>query len=81
MRKLLAFALILSLAATAMAADLTDITKGDKPVVQYPNNVPAGRQGGDTILDAGLITLPVANLTGTTAGYINDYDEVCNFTG
>jgi hypothetical protein len=80
MRKLLAFALVLSLAATAMAYDITDISKGDKPFVQYPENVPV-RQGGDTILDAVLITLPVANMTGTTAGYTNDYDEVCNYTG
>jgi hypothetical protein len=36
MRKLLAFALVLSLAVTAMAYDVTDISKGDKPVVQHP---------------------------------------------
>ena len=78
MRKLLAFALVLSLAATAMASD---ISKGDKPVVHHAQNVPAGRQGGDTILDAVMLTLPVVNGTGTTAGYADDYDEVCPYTG
>jgi hypothetical protein len=81
MRKLLAFALVLSLAATAMAYDITDISKGDKPVVNHPQNVPGGRQGGDTILDAVMVTIPVVNGTGTTAGYIDDYDEVCPYTG
>jgi len=81
MRKLLAFALVLSLAATAMAYDITDISKGDKPVIQYPENVPGGRQGGDTILDAVMVAIPVVNGTGTTAGYNDDYDEVCPYTG
>ena len=81
MRKLLALALVLSLAATAMAYDITDIGKGEKPVVHHPQNVPAGRQGGDTLLDAVMVSIPVINGTGTTSGYNDDYDEVCPYTG
>jgi len=39
------------------------------------------RQGGDTILDAGQLALPVIELQGTTIGFNNDYDEVCPFQG
>ena len=39
------------------------------------------RQGGDTIDDATVITeLPFSG-EGTTAGYTDDYDEVCPYTG
>jgi len=38
------------------------------------------RQGGDTILDAFEINLPYQG-TGTTAGYSDDYDEVCPYSG
>ncbi len=79
MRKLLVFALMLTIAGSAMAFDLGN-QAGDKPVISYPQNVPGGRQGGDTILDAVAVTLPVVNGTGTTAGYTDDYDEVCPYT-
>jgi hypothetical protein len=40
-----------------------------------------GRQGGDTVADATPITsLPFSD-TGTTSGYMNDYDEVCPYSG
>ena len=53
-----------------------------KPVREYPTNVvDRGRQGGDTIYDALVITSwPFAD-SGTTAGYVNDYDESCPYTG
>jgi len=38
------------------------------------------RQGGDTIADAFEIGLPYAG-SGTTAGYSDDYDEVCPYSG
>ena len=49
------------------------------PIVPYePPAVP--KQGGDTIADATVIpSLPFTD-TGTTAGYIDDYDEVCPYT-
>jgi hypothetical protein len=79
MRKLLVLAMMLTLVGNAMAFDLGN-QAGDKPVINYPQNIPGDRQGGDTILDAVLITLPVTNMTGTTAGYNDDYDEVCPYT-
>jgi hypothetical protein len=79
MRKLLVFALMMTVAASAMAFDLGN-QAADKPVINYPENIPGDRQGGDTILDAVLVALPVVNGTGTTAGYADDYDEVCPYS-
>ena len=78
MRKLLVLALTLTLVGSAMAFDLGN-QAGDKPVVNYPQNIPGDRQGGDTIADAVVVPLPVIDGTGTTAGYIDDYDEVCPY--
>ena len=51
-----------------------------KVPVEYPElEVPGVRQGGDTIATAVPITVPYSN-TGTTAGYADDYDEVCPYT-
>ena len=80
MRKLLAFALMLTLVGSAMAFDLGS-NQPEKPVVNVPENVPGTRQGGDTILDAVLIAVPLADQAGTTVGYIHDYDEECPYTG
>ena len=53
-----------------------------KPVVTYPENVPnPERQGGDTIADAFVIPGLPFNDTGTTAGYNNDYDQICPYSG
>jgi hypothetical protein len=73
--------MMLTLVGSAMAFDLgTD--RPAKPEVNYPQNVPGDmRQGGDTIIDAVVVALPVINGTGTTAGYTNDYDEICPFSG
>ncbi|HOX24332.1 MAG TPA: hypothetical protein PLL30_01085 [Candidatus Krumholzibacteria bacterium] len=38
------------------------------------------RQGGDTILEAVFLALPV-DWEGTTTGYTNDYDEICPYVG
>jgi len=80
MRKMLVFAMMLALVASAMAFDLGN-EKAAKPQVTYPQNIPSAlTQGGDTILDAVLVTLPVENGGGTTAGYMDDYDEECPYT-
>ena len=68
---------------TATAQDLgnsREIPVKNTPVVIYePPAIP--KQGGDTIGDAAVIPgLPYSN-TGTTAGYNNDYDEACPYTG
>ncbi len=39
------------------------------------------RQGGDTIADAVAIPGIPFTTTGTTTGYIDDYDEACPYTG
>jgi len=52
------------------------------PIQYDPSNHPAPiRQGGDTIADATVIGVLPYNDFGTTAGYVNDYDEVCPYTG
>ena len=80
MRKLLAFALMLTLVGSALAIDLgTD--QPAKPAVNAPHNVPGTRQGGDTILDAVMITIPLVDQAGTTTGYTHDYDEECPYSG
>ncbi|MEZ4386875.1 MAG: hypothetical protein R3D98_04740 [Candidatus Krumholzibacteriia bacterium] len=78
MRTSLTILLMLALAGACAAFDLGN-QRPDKPQVAYPQNVPdADRQGGDTILDAVPIGIPGAS-TGTTAGYTDDYDEVCPY--
>ncbi len=80
MRTLLTILIVAALAVPALALDFgrQAPVKGT-PVV--PENVPVLRQGGDTIADAFVIdALPFSD-TGTTAGYTNDYDEVCPYTG
>lgn len=42
----------------------------------------SGRQGGDTCETAVSLDGPLPiSVSGTTVGYTNDYDEVCNYTG
>jgi hypothetical protein len=80
MRKLLVFAMMLTLVGSAMAIDLGNSAPAVKAPAKY-NDFPAGRQGGDTILDAVMVTLPVVDGTGTTVGYNDDYDEICPYSG
>jgi hypothetical protein len=81
MRHLLSIALLLALVTMSAAQDW-GARRPIKPATSHPQNVPsAERQGGDTVLDPFEITLPVVDLTGTTAGYTNDYDEMCPYTG
>ncbi|MFH1747343.1 MAG: GEVED domain-containing protein [Planctomycetota bacterium] len=59
------------------------ITDAHTRATKHPFEEPVGvRQGGDTCADAVVVGpgLPI-NVTGTTVGYTNDYDEVCNYTG
>ena len=74
---------ILGIAGTALAQDLgtsRDLPVKNTPIVTYePPAVPM--QGGYTIEDATVIpSLPFTD-TGTTDGYIDNYDEVCPYTG
>jgi hypothetical protein len=81
MRPLLVLTLVLGLNGAAAAYDLGRQAPAKSPV-SCPENIPAPvRQGGDTIATALLIPSLPYNDTGTTAGFTNDYDEVCPFTG
>ena len=81
MRQLLTFALILLFAGTAVAADLgsTQAPKTDSHVMQNPAS--DTREGGETIETAMPIdALPFSD-TGATCDNIDDYDEVCPYSG
>jgi hypothetical protein len=81
MKTTIALLLVVLVATPGAAFDLESRAPA-KPAVNHPPNVPdPDRQGGDTILDAVPLTLPVMDLVGTTAGYTDDYDEVCPYTG
>jgi hypothetical protein len=75
--KLAPVLLLLAMAAAPAAAQLLAPTPPAKPDVTAPVNEPVPRQGGDTIADAFVIAALPFSTTGTTAGYSNDYDEVC----
>ena len=84
MARLLLILTLIVLALPAVALD--DTLSSQAPpktasvVTPPPANPEVIRQGGDTILDAVMVTLP-ANESGTTAGYNDDYDEVCPYSG
>lgn len=80
MYRLLVVLLTLSLASLAFGADVGNRMNMEK---DHPVNppVPGTRQGGDTIETATMIPgLPYSD-TGTTIGYVHDYDEVCPYSG
>jgi len=79
--KHLVLIIILMAATSAMAINL-DSTAPAKPVTNVmpqPADPDVLRQGGDTIADAVAIPIPYAG-TGTTEGFVDDYDEVCPYT-
>jgi hypothetical protein len=83
MRKLLTIAMVLCLVGVAAASDLGNQAPV-KPAIQSicPPADPS-LQGGDTIFDAFPIAtvMPQFHDTGTTVGYVNDYDAICPFSG
>lgn len=82
MKALLALVLVAVLIVPAAALDPSNHAPA-KPAGNAASPPPSDpevlRQGGDTIEDAVAITIP-ADLTGTTIGYSDDYDEVCPYT-
>lgn len=80
MRNMITLILLSSLLGVAVAGRPID-SEPVKAPYSGPQNVPVVRQGGDTILDAVEVTLPVVGLVGTTAGYSDDYDEECPYAG
>jgi len=66
------------------AVPYTDLgtTWSEKPTYGGPPNVPSEqKQGGDNVGTATVISTIPHYSTGTTAGYINDYDAVCPYAG
>ena len=79
-------ALILVVALATCAGTSFAINTGHRlstkpPAVVVPNVPDPGRQGGDIIADATVIPAIPYNNTGTTAGFNDDYDEVCPYDG
>jgi hypothetical protein len=65
----------------AAAADIGNQAPIKSTPVVPDNPVDPARQGGDNIFDATVIGgLPYSD-TGTTAGYLDDYDEICPYSG
>ena len=79
MKFLLTILILLTMTFPSLAHDFGPAAPA-KPAINPPQNVPGDRQGGDTIADAVLVTIPVFDRTGTTTGYTDDYDEVCPYT-
>ncbi len=75
--------MLVLLAAAATASDLGHLAPTKPPTHHTPPPPDAEviRQGGDTFADAPLIDGWVVGLTGTTAGYTDDYDEACPYSG
>ena len=79
MRYLLLALLILGIVTTAMA----NLSNEPVPKIFTPSDpgTPDGREGGETAADALVIPgLPFTD-TGNTSDNIDDYDEVCPYTG
>lgn len=79
----LAIVAVLVLAASVFAMEpvTTNVAPVKDAIPMTPPPVKSPDQGGDTIATAVVIgSLPYDD-TGTTAGYANDYDEVCPYTG
>ncbi len=81
MRMLVLLALGVGLVGGVEAQDL-GARAPTKAAVTAVANVPSTeRQGGDTIADAVVVPLPAVHHLGTTAGFVDDYDEACPYTG
>lgn len=77
----LAFVLAVSAVADSGVRTPSNRANGPKPmVVREALPPPVSRQGGDTVLNATMVSLPVIDQTGTTAGYADDYDVVCPYS-
>jgi len=83
MYRLFILVLISCFAAAALAVDTGNIResfKGHAHVGLNPGT-PDGREGGETVADAIVIPrVPFAD-TGNTSDNLNDYDEICPYTG
>ncbi|UCC78663.1 MAG: T9SS type A sorting domain-containing protein [Candidatus Zixiibacteriota bacterium] len=75
---------VLFMNGAVLATDASLSYDNTKTPTAFAPNVPDPNvilQGGDNINDATVISALPYNTTGTTAGYINDYDEACPYQG
>ncbi len=82
MRYLPGILLVICIVGVATAADWDNQmpVKSDSHIYNDPN-APEDRQGGETIADATIIPgIPYTD-TGSTVGYVDDYDETCPYGG
>jgi hypothetical protein len=63
------------------AVDLADPPAKDNSHVGLNPGTPDGREGGETVADAILIPAVPYSDTGNTSDNIDDYDEVCPYSG
>ncbi len=81
MRLVIVMLMILTMAASVLASDLGN-TSGQpaKSHNTHPYQNPEGhKQGGDTVDDAVPIGGLPYTITGTTEGFVNDYDVMCPY--
>jgi hypothetical protein len=84
MRTALVIMLTLMVTAPCLALDPGNHPTVSKPgtsVVPPPADPTVIRQGGDTIVDAIVLDLPAVDVSGTTAGFTDNYDEACPYQG
>ena len=83
MRKVIVMLMIVAITGTAIAQDLgssRDLPAKSMTEVQYTPPTGGNRQGGDDIYSAvPIYGLPYTN-TGTTNGFLDDYDVACPYT-
>jgi hypothetical protein len=83
MKNLLVICLaVLFMSSVVMASDANLSYDSIKKPMTFGPNIPDPNvilQGGDNINDATVINTLPYNTTGTTAGYTNDYDEICPY--
>ena len=75
---------LMLLSASALATDANLSYDNIKTPTAVTPNVPDPNvilQGGDNINDATVIDALPYNTTGTTSGYVDDYDEICPYSG
>jgi hypothetical protein len=82
MRIVIVMLMIMAIAASAIASDLGSRNQPVKhdPSIPYQNPV-KHKQGGDTVDAAVPINSLPFTTTGTTEGFVNDYDGICPYLG
>jgi len=84
MKTFIVILMIMAVSGTAVAQDLgntRELPVKDSLIAKYTPPPAGARQGGDTIFTPFPIPSLPYSVSGTTAGYADDYDEVCSYPG